>query len=191
MEVTPQGNNWPIGFILAFLLAIGLVILFLVPQSAPQVEVPAPAAGAGDASTASAPQACVWQRYTETLPELSAELTAALSPPDGVQASITAFSFGENCLGEENQVVNSEVMQTDFDLLILAEDTEAVAGLIPVLRTVSKDDTPGPLPGRITVTVQNSAGERLLRLIFWQYDLLEALDQGLQGDDLIDALQGT
>ncbi len=111
---------------------------------------------------------------------------------DNVSARLQ--SYGENCIdANTNKIVNFTPMETDFNLTIQVEsldDAEALgdqlAVVLPVLRNFPADTFPGPNPGRVFVTF--NAGGQLQSLSFDMMQAGEALDKGLTGSALLEAL---
>lgn len=140
--------------------------------------------------------ACIWQWATELLPDLTADLILDLSDagltvaPD--ETRVTAF--GENCLEQSGEVAYFAAMQTDFDVSLAVAaltDRDAVGdALRQVLATIvtgySVDETPGPNPGRIIITVQDGT-DSLTVMVAYQA-AADLLAQDMSGAELFDAL---
>jgi hypothetical protein len=133
----------------------------------------------------------VWAR--EPLPDLSREFDAALKEvlPE---ASGYAEAYGENCLNNQGEVVRFLAMETDFYVTLKVDnlqEKQALGGLAEqILRVVAQfpvEDTPGPQPGYIGITFQSPGDE--LRLWFTRRDAEAALENGLRGEALFNALQ--
>jgi hypothetical protein len=133
----------------------------------------------------------VWAR--EPLADLSNEFDAALREvlPE---ASGYAEAYGENCLNNQGEVVRFLAMETDFYVTLKIEnleDKQALGELIEqVLSVVAEfppEETPGPQPGYVGITFETPGEE--LRLWFTQVDAETALENGLRGEELFNALQ--
>ncbi len=159
--------------------------------STPEVVSPSP----GLATPTELPyMECGWQWATQPLPELSAQVGAAFSDAglEGIEAS--AYAFGENCLDQNGEVNRFAAMQTDFDISVTVADLSNPDGLGDLAARIldilvegfPTDNTPGPMPGRASLTFV--AGDQRLPLVFSIQQAADALDQGLSGADLLAAL---
>lgn len=133
----------------------------------------------------------VWAR--EPLEELSKEFDAALKAVEP-GASGRAEAYGENCLNNQGEVVRFLAMETDFYATLQVEqlqDRQVLGGLLEqVLSVVAQfpvEETPGPQPGYVSVTFE--APTDALHLSFPQREAEAALENGLRGAALFDALQ--
>ena len=133
----------------------------------------------------------VWAR--ESLPELSKDFKEALQEVQP-QADGYAEAYGENCIDSQGNVVRFLSMETDFYVTLRVKDLEDKQALgewiEQVLNLVAKfpvEDTPGPQPGYVGITFETPGDE--LRLWFTQMDAETALENGLQGEELFNALQ--
>ena len=135
--------------------------------------------------------AYVWAR--ESLPDLSKGFKEALQKIQP-QADGYAEAYGENCIDSQGNVVRFLALETDFYVTLKVIDLEAKQALgewiEQVLVVVAKfpvEDTPGPQPGYVGITFETPGDE--LRLWFTQMDAETALENGLQGEELFNALQ--
>lgn len=133
----------------------------------------------------------VWAR--KSLPDLSKDFKEALRDVQP-QAEGYAEAYGENCIDSQGNVVRFLAMETDFYVALKVrdlEDKQALGELIEqALAVVAKfpvEETPGPQPGYVGITFEAPGNE--LRLWFTQRDAETALDNGLHGEELFDALQ--
>jgi hypothetical protein len=133
----------------------------------------------------------VWSR--EPLEQLSKEFDAALKTVEP-GAGGRAEAYGENCLNNRGKVVRFLAMETDFYVLLKVEqlqDKQALGNLLEeVLSVVAQfpvEETPGPQPGYVGVTFEAPTDE--LRLWFPQREAEAALENGLRGAELFEALQ--
>ncbi|MCB9450899.1 MAG: hypothetical protein H6672_05635 [Anaerolineaceae bacterium] len=153
----------------------------------------------GTAEAAALPTAqymeCGWQWATQPLPELTAQIAAALAEAGITDAAVRAKAFGENCVPQRENVAGYfATMETDFDITLTVTDTgddaeigSRLAGILDVLALFPPDETPGPNPGYITLIVSGPEdAQRIQR--FLVTDAADARDQGLTGADLLAAL---
>jgi hypothetical protein len=137
---------------------------------------------------------CGWQWATQSLPELSAQVQAALESAGLTGVTAVAEAYGENCLNAEGKVARFAAMETDFRITIQVDslaDREALGMLLEkilvVLDGFPTETTPGPNPGYVGVTFQ--AGDAELRLWFPIIEGESARALGLRGAALLDKLQ--
>ena len=137
--------------------------------------------------------ACGFMWANNPLPELSDDFDKALKEVQP-QASGYVEAYGENCIDNEGNIVRFLTMGTDFHIMLKVtdlEDKQALGELIEqVLAVVAKfptEDTPGPRPGYVGITFETPTDE--LRLWFTQTDGEMAIENGLQGEELFNALQ--
>jgi hypothetical protein len=135
--------------------------------------------------------AYVWAR--ESLPDLSEDFKEALQEVQP-QADGYAEAYGENCIHSQGNVVRFLAMETDFFVKLKVrdlDDKQALGEWIEqVLNVVAKfpvENTPGPQSGYVGITFESPGDE--LRLWFTQMDAEAALENGLQGEELFNALQ--
>lgn len=136
---------------------------------------------------------CAYMWARESLPDLSKDFKEALHEVQP-QADGYAESYGENCIDSQGNVVRFLAMETDFYVTLKVKDLEDKQALgewiEQVLIVVTKfpvEDTPGPQPGYVGITFEAPGDE--LRLWFTQLDAESALENGLQGEELFNALQ--
>jgi hypothetical protein len=185
-------------------IKISLLLLFLFSAcnypaqggSAPDltgvpVTAPAPETDTPPQDDSSTECGFVWAR--ESLPELSQEFDAALKEALP-QASGYAEAYGENCITNQGEVVRFLAMETDFYATLTVENLEDKQALgkfaeqvLSVLAGFPVGSTPGPQPGYVGITFQSPGDE--LRLWFTRRDAEAALENGLRGEELFNALQ--
>jgi hypothetical protein len=136
---------------------------------------------------------CGFMWASNPLPELSGDFDKALKEVQP-QASGYAEAYGENCIDNEGNVVRFLTMETDFHVTIKVndlQDRQVLGKLIEqVLAVVAKyppEDTPGLQPGYVGITFESPTDE--LRLWFTQTDGETAIENGLRGEELLNALQ--
>lgn len=132
-----------------------------------------------------------WAR--EPLPDLSQDFKEALKEVQP-QADGYAEAYGENCINNQGEVMRFLAMETDFHVTLKVKDLgdkQALGELIEqVLSTVAEfppEEPPGPQPGYVGITFEAPGDE--LRLWFTQTDAKTAIENGLQGKELFNALQ--
>lgn len=136
---------------------------------------------------------CAFMWANDQLPELSADLNQALQTalPD---SEGYAQAYGENCVTEGGQVVRFHAMETDFYITLKVEDLgdlqvlgELVEEVMDVLSGFPTEETPGPQPGYIGITFESP--EDSIRLWDMRTNVEAALESGMRGEDLFNALQ--
>lgn len=137
---------------------------------------------------------CGWVWATQSLPELSAEVQAALEAAGLENITARAEAYGENCLSPGNEVLRFAAMQTDFHITVEVEtlaDAERMGALLETILSVldnfPTESTPGPNPGYVGVTF--TAGTEELNLWFAVTDGESARALGLRGAALLEELQ--
>lgn len=129
----------------------------------------------------------------EALPELSDRFEQALQNAiPGAQGR--AQAYGENCVSETGEIINFLAMETDFFVTLKVEnldDKQALGILIQttmeVLAEFPTDETPGPLPGYVGINFETE--HDTLRIWVMSTKIEEALDNGLQGEELLNFLR--
>ena len=140
-------------------------------------------------------RACGFQWASQSLPDLSAQLTEAFIQAGLEVASARAEAYGENCIDENGQVVYFAAMETDFRITIevaslddKAELARLLESTLAVLDGFPPQETPGPQPGYIGITFEAASGEALN--LWFQTSRADALRrQGLGGVELLHALR--
>ena len=160
--------------------------LTVAPNTAPASETVEPAQDYGSAE-------CAFMWANEPLPELSNEFNQTLQ---GVlpEAEGYAQAYGENCVTNQGNVVRFLAMETDFYITIQVENLEdrpalgkSIEQVMGILANFPTEETPGPQPGYIGITFETPNDS--LRLWAMRTEAESALENGLQGSDLFDALQ--
>jgi hypothetical protein len=136
---------------------------------------------------------CGYAWATQPLADLSQTFDEALKEAIP-QSSGRAEAYGENCLNSQGEVVRFLTMETDFHITIQVqglEDKQTLGTLTEQVLTVigrfPVDETPGPQPGYVGIIFAASGDD--LRLWFTQTDAETALENGLHGEELFNALQ--
>lgn len=135
--------------------------------------------------------AFVWAR--QKLADLSTEFEATLKATLP-QASGYAEAYGENCITNQGEVARFQAMETDFYVTVPVEnldDTQAlgetVEQVLGVLRQFPVEVTPGPQSGYVGIDFE--APTDAVRLWFRVEDAESAMQQGLHGTELFNALK--
>ena len=151
-----------------------------IPSSAP---TPVPA------------NACAWQRaYRPLGAEMVRSIERDLARTGVRRAVVTGTVLGESCLdAESGEVLYFAPMKTDLTVEVPAGNLNNYAVLsrraaktARVLLEYSPGLIPGPAPGQITLVF--SAGSTSTRLEFSDEQAARALDEGLEGAGLLEAL---
>lgn len=137
--------------------------------------------------------ACIWDWGTRPLPELSAQLQAALASAGVTDASVSTVAYGEDCIDPQTGDVRGfALLETDFyfTLQVPSLAVERLGNLaeqvLTVLDSLPADSIPGTQPGYVEMDFV--VGEERYHLWFevtlWQ----EARQAGLHGAALLEAL---
>lgn len=176
--------------------AVLLSLLFLASAcNLPRRGVPAFALTEEPAPAATVPyEACGWQWAAQALPDLSAQVQAALEAAGLEGATVRAEAYGENCLSADNEVLRFAALETDFRISLEVgslADREYLGTLLEkiliVLDGFPPGATPGPQPGYIGIRF--AAGAEELNLWFTVTDSEAARALGLHGSALLEELQ--
>lgn len=140
-----------------------------------------------------APQ-CAFTWASRSLPELSAQIEAAIKAARLTGVEITAVAFGENCIdAKTNQVDSFATMETDFHVTAKVsklsnknELGELLEKILIILDGYPVGKIPGPQPGYINVSFQ--AVDEQLNLMFLVTAGKSARTQGLHSAALLDEL---
>jgi len=177
--------------ILAF-LAAAAASLFALTQGTFRADIPAPVTETPTATAAAEYMPCAYVWAYENLPEISAELQAAIQAilPE---ASARAQAFGEDCVTADGSAIFS-AMETDFYISIPVQDltdNERLGNLVEqVLLVVDgfpRPRVPGPKDGFVEFTFRSGDQQRILRVPIPRG--IELRQQGLRGAELIQALE--
>jgi hypothetical protein len=184
--------------------AIGLLILLLLSacnfpgpeQTGSRVTVTPDTASAWETvepSQVYTSTECAFIWANDPLPELSNEFNRVLKEVQS-EAEGYAQAYGENCVTNEGEVVRFLAMETDFYVTLKVENLEDKQSLgefieqvMEVLAEFPTNETPGPQPGYAGITFKARDDE--LRLWFTQTDAETAIENGLRGEELFNALQ--
>ncbi len=140
-------------------------------------------------------QSCYFNWSTHSLPDLTKQVQAALDAAGLDNVTGIAEAFGEDCYGyQNNESLGFTAMETDYRFSVKVrdlKDAEALGNLVEqILKVVEQfptETTPGPKPGYVGIAFLS--GEQDLRLWFLLEDARAALEKGLHGADLLEAVQ--
>lgn len=119
---------------------------------------------------------CGYQWAYQDLPELSAQFDQAVKSLI-LQSTSHATAFGENCLGNNGQIIRFLTMGTDFYVrttVATLDDYQTfgnwIAGVMQVVIDFPPDMIAGPKPGFVEFRFEKSASENVaLRVSIQQY----------------------
>ena len=174
--------------IIAILLSVFILAACNLPSSTPDP---------GGVPTTDTPvnyQNCYFNWATQPLPELSAQVQAAINTAGLTGVIATAEVYGENCYNSQtNKPVSFSAMETDFRLSVPVDnlnDYEKLGNLLEEILTVldgfPTEMTPGPQPGYVGVTFLTELDE--LHIWFQIADGKSARALGLHGAALFEKL---
>jgi hypothetical protein len=131
---------------------------------------------------------CGYQWAYNDLPELTAQFDQSVKNIIPNSKS-HATAFGENCIGNDGQVVQFLTMQTDFYVLVTVESLDEyetfgnwIAGVMQVVEVFPDDVIPGPMPGFVAFQFEKSTTETFgIRIPIQQY---RETGQGKTGQEL-------
>ena len=137
---------------------------------------------------------CGWMWASYPLPETSDQVQALLRRDVQAQAQAYAQSYGEDCFGQDGQVLYFVAMQTDFYVTLKVSDLNDPKTLADLLEKtviallgIPPEDLAGEQHGYLGLTFTH--GNQELRLWFRLDEAEALLMQGVQGPDLLEALQ--
>ena len=138
-------------------------------------------------------QNCGYQWAYQDLPRVSSNFQQTLQALQA-DAQGSAFAFGENCILPDGSVGDFLPMETDFKLTLqtsnLNDETELGGWIIKVMEIIAAvppDQIVGPRPGRVTITFQSNANQKVVNFYINQY---QELPSGLSPAEIYQALQG-
>ncbi|MBN1680831.1 MAG: hypothetical protein JW966_11110 [Anaerolineae bacterium] len=140
--------------------------------------------------------ACSWQWAQEVLPDETTQLADSLSAANLPVNDLTVFAYGEDCFNAEGNVVRFAAMETDFLLTLAVDDLDdsetlgdlAADALVIIVRDFPVSDTPGPMPGQITLSFEARDGSTAVTPPIKQNIAADWVAQDLRGSALIRAL---
>lgn len=166
--------------------------LFALTQGTLTADISAPLTETPTETSPAVPQPCAYTWAYKDLPEVSAELQAAVQAilPE---ASAHAAAFGEDCVASDGSATFG-AMETDFYLRIPVADLNddaALGNLIGQLLPILLDQFPrerllGPKDGFVEFTFFLGENQRVLRVPIPLGK--ELREQGLNGAELMNAI---
>jgi hypothetical protein len=167
-----------------------LILIFLLAGCV----LPRPKTTEERPSTTPSNTQCAWSWTTQSLPDLSAKVEAAMQAAGLKGISINAEAYGENCLTNAGGVDHFAAMETDFHIVVQVnslKDTQELGGLLEgillVLDGFPTGTIPGPNPGYVGVTFRK--GSEGLNLWFPVTEGKSARANGSHGAALFEELQ--
>jgi hypothetical protein len=137
-------------------------------------------------------QNCGYQWAYQDLPELSSSFQQSLQALQP-EAQGTAFAYGENCILPDGSIGRFLPMETDFNVTLQASDlnNESELGdwIIKVMQVITEippEQIVGPQPGRVSLTFQSGAEQKIINFYINQY---QGLPPGLSPVEIFQALQ--
>ncbi|MBC7261880.1 MAG: hypothetical protein H5T63_07675 [Chloroflexi bacterium] len=137
--------------------------------------------------------ACIWDWGTRPLPELSAQVQAALASAGVADATAKAVAYGEDCIDPQTgDVKGFALLETDFyfTLAVSSLAVEPLGNLAEQVLTVLDSLPPGSIPGTQPgyIGMDFVVGEERYHLWFEITLWWEAREAGLHGAALLEAL---
>jgi hypothetical protein len=137
---------------------------------------------------------CAFNWATRSLPELSADVQAAMQAAGLENVTAIAEAYGETCsTGQAGETPSFGAMETDYRLMVkvasLTDRDELgsrLGRILVVLDQFPVGTTPGPQSGYVGVSFQANGDQ--LNLWFHRADGKSAREQGLEGAALLDQL---
>lgn len=109
------------------------------------------------------------------------------------EARANAYAFGENCISADGNVVTFLAMETDFNITLQVDDIsnesdlgEWIVRVMQVIEDIQQEQIVGPQRGRVRITFQSSADQRVVNFYINQYQDLPA---GLSNAEIFQTLQ--
>lgn len=136
---------------------------------------------------------CIWAWGTRPLPELSAQVEAALASAGVTDATVSAVAYGEDCIDPQTGDVRGfALLETDFyfTLVVSSLAVEPLGNLaeqvLRVLDSLPAGSIPGTQPGYVGMDFV--VGEERYHLWFEITLWWEAREAGLHGAALLETL---
>jgi len=137
-------------------------------------------------------QPCGYQWAYEELPELSSSFQQSIQALQA-EAQARAFAFGEDCVRADRSVAGFTAMETDFNVTLQVSDVsnesdlgDWIVKVMQVIAAIPQEQIVGPRPGRVTMTFQSAADQKIINFYINQYQDLPA---GLSSAEIFQALQ--
>jgi hypothetical protein len=138
------------------------------------------------------PQDCGYQWANQDLPELSSSFQKSIQALQS-EAQANAYAFGENCIRSDGSIAGFSAMETDFNITLQVNDLtnesdlgEWIVKVMQVILNISQDQIVGSQPGRVSITFQANADQKVVNFYVNQY---QALPPGLSSSEIYQSLQ--
>ncbi len=166
-----------------------------VPDSRPISTLATPHIDQGPEGANTVPpdtQSCGYQWAYQDLPELSSSFQQSLQALQP-EAQGTAFAFGENCILPDGSIGGFLPMETDFNITLPVSDLnnesdlgDWIVKVMQVITAIPPEQIVGPRPGRVSITFQSGAEQKIVNFYIDQY---QGLPSGLSTAEIFQALQ--
>jgi len=137
-------------------------------------------------------QNCGYQWANQGLPELSSSFQQSLQALQPEVQGI-AFAFGENCVLPDGSIGRFLPMETDFNITLQVSDLnnesdlgDWIVKVMQVITAIPPEQIVGPRPGRVSMTFQSGAEQKIVNFYIDQY---QGLPSGLSTAEIFQALQ--
>jgi hypothetical protein len=137
---------------------------------------------------------CAYVWASRHLPEFTELLQAAYRTAQMDDVAADVSGYGENCLDPESkQIVHYAIMRSDFYLNITVENIEnrdALGRKLSTVLAVLQKFPPNTFPGTQSpsILIRFESGENITNLSFSMAEYEQALEDGLRGAALYEAL---
>jgi hypothetical protein len=166
-----------------------------VPDSRPISTLATPHIDQGPDGSNTVPpdtQNCGYQWANQDLPELSSSFQQSLQTLQP-EAQGAAFAFGENCILPDGSIGGFLPMETDFSITLQVSDLnneadlgEWIVKVMQVIAAIPQEQIMGPRPGRVNMTFQAGAEQKIVNFYIDQY---RGLPSGLSTAEIFQTLQ--
>lgn len=137
-------------------------------------------------------QNCGYQWVYQDLPGLSSSFQQSLQALQP-EAQGKAFAFGENCVLPDGSIDRFLPMETDFNITLQVSDLNNESNLggwivnaMQVISEIPREQIVGPRPGRVSLTFQSGAEQKMVNFYIDQY---QGLPSGLSTAEIFQVLQ--
>ena len=164
------------------------------PQTVPKRDTHTSPAASPTPTAAEPLQPCAFTWASRFLPDLTKIVQARVEAAGLTGITARAEAFGEVCYrGPDDQSDGFTAMETDFRFVVKVDGLgdkarlgATAASLLKILDALPADALAGPRPGYVGINFQS--GKDQVALWFLIVDGTSALEQGLSGADLFEAL---
>lgn len=175
------------------ILLIPFLLTLITACNLPAAPTPTPATRLGKPTATTEYTQCAYMWANQSLPELSAQVQAAMQAEVQPQAVARADAYGEDCVAPDGTRAGFAAMQTDYYITLSVsdlDDTQTLGSLaeavLEALVAFPVGSTPGPNPGY--VGIRYIAGDQERSLWFPRREGEALLAQGARGAALFNAL---